>query len=239
MKDTRAFSNRILSSLSAGEREPLIPHLSPVEFPLHKMLEAPNRAIEDVYFVEQGIVSIVGSGRGNQVEVGLIGNEGMTGLPVVLGAKTSPHKSFVQVAGHGLKISTVNFSRAMELSPALRQSLLRYCHTLLVQTAQTAFVNGSRKLDERLARWLLMAHDRLGRSELPLTHELLGIMLGVRRAGVTVGLRQLQKKGLITAQRGMVTVVNRAGLEAAASISYGVPESEYERLFAVGARKKG
>ena len=227
-----AYANRILSSLAPGERENLRPHLSPVALPLNKMLEALNRAIEYVYFIERGIVSVVGTGQGNAIEVGLIGHEGMTGLAVILGVNRTPHKSFVQAPGHALQITTANLTRAIDRNANLRRALLRYCHTFLVQTANTAFVNGSRKLDERLARWLLMAHDRVDGDELPLTHEFLGIMLGVRRAGVTVGLRQLEKLGLIATQRGRVTIIDRAGLEKLAASAYGVPESEYDRLFA-------
>jgi CRP-like cAMP-binding protein len=130
-------------------------------------------------------------------------------------------------------------TRILDKNAALRRSLLRYCHTFLVQTANTAFVNGSRRLDERLARWLLMAHDRIGRDELPLTHEFLGIMLGVRRAGVTVGLRQLEDRGLIVTQRGQVTINDRSGLETLAASAYGLPEAEYERVFAGGSARKG
>lgn len=234
-----AYANRILSRLSPSEREPLVEHLWPVALPLNKMLEAPNRAIDHVYFVEQGIVSVVGTGQGTAIEVGLIGQEGMTGVAVILGVNRTPHKAFVQAAGHGLQISTANLNRALDKSPALRRALLRYCHTFLVQTANTAFVNGSRKLDERLARWLLMAHDRLGQDELPLTHEFLGIMLGVRRAGVTVGLRHLEKKGLIATKRGLVTIRDRAGLETLAASAYGVPEVEYARVFAEGRTRSG
>lgn len=213
-------------------------NLSPVALPLNKMIEAPNRAIDHVYFIEQGIVSVVGTGQGSLIEVGLIGHEGMTGLAVILGVDRTPHKSFVQAAGHALQISTANLTRALDKNATLRRSLLRYCHTFLVQTANTAFVNGSRKLDERLARWLLMAHDRIGRDELPLTHEFLGIMLGVRRAGVTVGLRQLEERGLIVTQRGQVTISDRSGLEALAASAYGLPETEYERVFAGGTARK-
>lgn len=226
-----ARSNRVLSSLEGHDYALLSPHLSPVDLPLRKTLETANRAIEHVCFVEQGFVSVVGVDQGRSIEIGLIGREGMTGVAVVMGVNRTPYKSFVQAAGRGQQISAATLTRAMDKSADLRQALLRYCHTFMVQTANTAVVNGCRKIDERLARWLLMAHDRIGRDSIPLTHEFLGIMLGVRRAGVTVALQLFEDKNLISAQRGVIAVRDRRGLETIAGSGYGGPEAEFDRVF--------
>src|SRR4030095_1660525 len=165
-----------------------------------------------VYFIERGFASVVANGTGRSIEVGLIGGEGMTGLAVVMGTDRSPHDTFMQVAGGGQRISSAKLRGAMEQSPALHRSFLRYGHAFVVQTAQTALANGRSKIEERLARWLLMAQDRLGGDEVPLTHEFLSVMLGVRRPGVTVALNLLEKQGLIRRMRGGVAILNRTAL---------------------------
>jgi len=224
--------NRILSRLSRADLSLLMPHLSPVDLPLRKSLEAPNKPIDYVYFLERGFASVVATGSGgNVIEVGLIGCEGVTGLAVIMGANRSPNATYMQLAGNGLRISALDLRNAMEESDSLRKVLLQYAHVFMVQTAQTALVNGRSKVEDRLARWLLMAHDRVAKNELALTHEFLGIMLGVRRSGVTVALGVLESKGLIRAARGIITIVNRKALEKLAGSIYGVPEAELKRLF--------
>ena len=207
------------------------PHLEAVDLPVRKQLENRNKAIEHVYFIEHGFASVVANGTGRSIEVGLIGREGMTGLAVVMGTDRSPHDTFIQAAGDAQRISAAALRSAMEQSPALHRFFLRYGHAFVIQTAQTALANGRSKIEERLARWLLMAQDRLDGDEVPLTHEFLSVMLGVRRPGVTVTLDLLEKQGLIRAKRGVVVILDRTGLRKISNGAYGAAEAEFQRLF--------
>ncbi|HEX4302767.1 MAG TPA: Crp/Fnr family transcriptional regulator [Rhizomicrobium sp.] len=196
-----------------------------------QILEAPNRPIEHVYFVENGVVSVVVvNANDHRIEVGVIGLDGVTGLPVIMGDDRSTNSTYMQIAGDGQRISVAAFRAAMTSSPSLYALLLRFARSFMTQTAHTALANGRAKLDERLARWLLMAHDRMDGNAVPLTHEFLAVMLGVRRAGVTVALKTFEQQGLVTTRRGELTVVSRDGLEKTANSFYGVPEAELRRL---------
>ena len=191
----------------------------------------PNRRIDAVYFPEVGFASVVAvQSNGKQVEVGLIGREGMTGLPIVLGNHRSPHATYMQMPGRGKCIPATELRKATQTSVSLRDSLLKFVQAFGVQTTHTAICNARSRLDVRLARWLLMAQDRVGDDTLPLTHEFLSIMLGVRRPGETEALHALRKQGLIAYGRGQITVKHRKGLERAAGETYGTPEFEYRRL---------
>ncbi len=228
MPDSR---NKLLASLSTDDFDLLRPHLEPVTLGLRKDLERPNRQIDAVYFPEGGFASVVAvQSNGKQVEVGLIGREGMTGLPIVLGNHRSPHATYIQAAGRGKCILATELRKAIQNSPTLRDSLLKFVQAFGVQTTQTAICNAQSRLDVRLARWLLMAHDRIGDDTLPITHEFLSLMLGVRRPGVTEALHALRERGLISYGRGQITVKDRKGLQRAAGEAYGVPEAEYRRL---------
>jgi CRP-like cAMP-binding protein len=224
-------NNRLLASLSPEDFDLLAPHLEPVALGLRKHLERPNRRIEDVYFPESGFASVVAvQPAGKQVEVGLIGREGMTGLPIVLGNHRSPHATYIQLPGQGKSMPAEELRRATQTSVSLRDSLLKFVQAFGVQTTHTAICNVQTRLDVRLARWLLMAQDRVEDDILPLTHEFLSLMLGVRRAGVTEALQALRKLGLISYGRGQITVQDRRGMERTAGKAYGVPEAEYRRL---------
>ena len=173
-------SNTLLLSLSPSDFDLLAPRLEAVTLGVRKMLEKPNQKIEDVYFPETGFASVVAVQRnGKEVEVGLIGREGMTGLPVVLGNHRSPHATYIQAPGKGHSIPAGELRQAMQDSGSLRDSLLKFVQAFSVQTTHTAICNARAKLDERLARWLLMAQDRIQSDILPLTHEFLSLMLGV------------------------------------------------------------
>lgn len=223
--------NRLLESLSTDDFDLLEPHLESVTLGLRKSLERPNRRIDAVYFPEAGFASVVAvQSSGKQVEVGLIGREGMTGLPIVLGNHRSPHATYIQAPGTGKCIAATELRKATRASLSLRDSLLKFVQAFGVQTTHTAVSNAQSRLDVRLARWLLMAHDRIGDDTLPLTHEFLSLMLGVRRAGVTEALHALRERGLISYGRGQIAVKDRKGLERAAGEAYGVPEAEYRRL---------
>jgi len=223
--------NRLLATLLPTDFRLLETQLEPVPLPLRTRLIEPNTPIEHVCFLEQGIASnIAVLPHGRRVEVAVIGREGLSGTPVLLGTDRTPHECFIQVPGAGLRISADDLRRAVTASVSLQQHLLRYVQALTLQTAQTALANGCCKVEERLARWLLMCHDRVDGDDLSTTHEFLSLMLSVRRAGVTVALQALEERGLISNKRGRVTVLDRAGLEAVAGDSYGLCEAEYERL---------
>jgi CRP-like cAMP-binding protein len=209
----------------------LEPLLEAVDLELYHDLEKPDRPIENVYFMESGIASVVAIGeQRSRVEIGLIGREGMSGTAVVLDAVSSPHQTYIQVAGRGRLIVADDLRRAMKKSETLKSLLLRFAQVFSVQTAHTAIASARGKLDERLARWLLMAHDRIDGEELPLTHEFLALMLGVRRQGVTESVATLENDGMIRARRGRIVMVDRKSLEKKAGRFYGVPEAELRRL---------
>jgi CRP-like cAMP-binding protein len=226
------FSNRILSRLSAIDLALLEPHLTAVDLPLRKQLEVPQKPINFIYFIESGYASVVADGTGKRgIEVGLIGREGMTGLAVVMATDRTHHETFMQCAGRGWRIGAQKLRNAMEKSSGLRNRLLHYGHAFLMQTTYTAMANGRGKIEERLARWLLMAHDRVEGDRLPLTHEFLSFMLGVQRPSVTIAVNMLEKDGLIRASRGAITVIDRQGLEKISNGAYGKAEAEFQRLF--------
>jgi len=216
--------NQLLAALSNADLALLQPDLESVALEVRKVLEEPNKPIKHSYFIERGLASIVAGNSHKRLEVGLIGSEGMTGLPIVLGNDRSPHENFIQVAGEGSRIPADKLREAMGKSRSLEKAFLKFVHSFMNQTANTAFSNGTAKLEERLARWLLMAHDRLDGDEIPLTHEFLSLMLGVRRAGVTVALNYLEHRGVIRMSRGHIVITDRDGLKASANGTYHDPE---------------
>ncbi|MGQ0534278.1 MAG: Crp/Fnr family transcriptional regulator [Caulobacteraceae bacterium] len=223
--------NRLLSALSATDLALLSPHLTRVPLLTRALVEARDEVITHVYFIESGIVSVLArAGEKESIEVGLIGCEGVTGGGVILGDHRAPHEAFVQLQGSAMRIATPALCEALAESRSLHQLLLRFVHVFNIQIAHTALANGRVKIEDRLARWLLMVHDRIEGDEALLTHELIAQMLGVRRPGVTDALHELERKGMIRSQRGVVRIVDREGLETLASGTYGVPEREYRRL---------
>jgi CRP-like cAMP-binding protein len=223
--------NKLLAAMSPEDFALLLPHLRPVALPLLKDLERPNRRIETVYFMEVGIASVVAvQPDDTKAEVGLIGPEGMSGIAVVLGGGQSPHSTYMQVAGQGQRITADELRKALRASESLRTLLLKFVQVFMVQTAHTAIANARAHIDRRLARWILMAHDRTRDNTLPLTHEFLSLMLGVRRAGVTEAIQSLNRQKLIETRRNQIIILNRKGIERTAGDSYGIPEKEYRRL---------
>lgn len=191
------YRNHLLAGMSPADFVLVQPHLSPWALPLRQDIENPNRTIDQVCFPESGIISVVAvQGRDTHVEIGLIGWEGMSGTAVVLGSDRTPHLAYVQVAGEGHRMSADALRSVMAGSDTFRSLMLRYVQTFMIQTAHTAIANANGKLDQRLARWLLMAHDRMAGNSLPLTHEFLGLMLAVRRAGVTEACRASPRRDL-------------------------------------------
>ncbi len=224
------FLNRLLKSLSAADRALLEGELERVELKLRETLETANTPISHAYFPESGIISIVAKSRDDHIETGVIGREGMTGAAVVMGNHRSPNDAIVQVAGSAHRIEADQLRSAMDASASLRQTLQRFTHVFMVQVSQTALASGRGKIAERLARWLLMVHDRSDDDEIRLTHEFIAVMLGVRRPGVTDALNEMEGGGLIRTTRATIQIADRRGLLRIAGAAYGVPEAEYERL---------
>ena len=223
--------NRLLRILDPADREALAPFLQRVDLKRREILFESYKPIEFAYFFESGLSSEIARNLDdNRIEVGCIGREGLSGVPVLLGLDQTPHYAFMQADGVALRIRREDLQALMETLPGLRTILLRYVHVFMIQIAATALADGRYGIAQRLARWLLMSQDRLG-NELPLTHEFLGLMLGVRRPSVTDALHVVEGKQLIRAERGMITVRDRSGLEQLAGKAYGLPEAEYNRLF--------
>jgi CRP-like cAMP-binding protein len=211
--------NRILNALSASDFAIVQPHLEPVPLRFRDRLQSASRLVTNVYFPASGLGSVVavGGGERRQAEVAVIGREGMMGLAVVHGVDRAPCDVFMQVEGQGQRISADNLRAAMEQSATLLRTFLRFAHVFSVQCAYTALANAHGKIEERLARWLLMAQDRIESDQPLLTHEFLALMLGTRRAGVTTALDRFESKGVVETARGAVTIWDRAGLEECAN----------------------
>jgi CRP-like cAMP-binding protein len=228
-----SYQNRLLASLSETDLARIRVHLEPVDLPLNAVLIEAGQPIAYATFIEAGLGSVIVSAEeGGRIEVGLFGRDGFACPALVLGSDRIPQQTFMQVGGHGYRIGAEAFRAIMDASPSFRALLLRYTHTFLVQTAQTAHANASAPVQERLARWLLMYHDRQDGDELTITHEFLSMMLGTRRSTVTLALQILEGARLIQARRGRIRVLDRAGLEGTAGDAYGPAEAEYERLIA-------
>lgn len=225
--------NLVLSSLSPSDYARIEPLLEPAFFRARACIEPSNRRVEKVYFPYRGVLSVIAASRnkGHEAEAGLIGWEGMTGMSVVLGSETTATSVFVQMEGDGRSLPASQLRQLIAQSPTIRDSFLKHVYAFLLQAANNALANARGRLDQRLARWLLMAHDRMPGDILRLTHEFLALSLCVRRAGVTIALQNLEAQGLISNSRGQITIVNRDGLEQCCDGLYGVAERELARLF--------
>jgi CRP-like cAMP-binding protein len=223
--------NRILAALPAEDYARLTPHLERVTTELKQILFDVDRPIEHVYFPEGTLVSILGvMADGTAVETATVGREGMVGLPVFLGTDQTSAQAFAQIPGPALRLSADAFRAAVAESPALTRMLHRYTQALFTLVAQNSACNRLHTMSERCARWLLHTHERVGRSEFPLTHLFLSQMLGVRRATVTEAMGALEARGVVDYERGTVQVRDRAGLEAAACECYAIIAREFDRL---------
>jgi CRP-like cAMP-binding protein len=210
----------------------LKPHLELVDQPQGAVLSPPNKRLEYVYFPEGGVTSIVTvEESGKRTEVGLFGREGMSGSFLVLGTDRSPLETFVQIEGGAAhRIRREAFLRAVKSSHSLQALFGAFAQCLATQVSYTASSNANQGLQGRLARWLLMCHDRVDGSDLNLTHEFLAMMLAIRRSSVTDILKQIQAEGVVATSRGTISVVSRRRLEVMAGHGYGAPEAEYRRL---------
>jgi CRP-like cAMP-binding protein len=230
-------NNRLLNFLPQESRDLLAPHMRREQTTPRQVLEEPDTPITKVYFPEDGVISVVGtSPTMGDMEIGMIGKEGMTGAVVVLGNGQSPLKSFAQVAGSAMVIEAHHLRKAMDAKPSMRDLFLTYVQVFFIQTSQTALANAAALLPQRLARWLLMCSDRLTSKKIPITHEFLSVMLGVQRPGVTIVINELEERGLIQTQRGLISIVDRKSLIKLSNGTYGVPEAQYERL--LGAKQQ-
>jgi CRP-like cAMP-binding protein len=223
--------NRLLKALSPDDFALLQPHLELVATELAQPLIKPYESVRHLFFPEVGFSSITTSGSGTKVEVGLVGREGLVGAtPMLLGSDRTPHEHFVQNAGEMLRIETAALCAAISESASLHKLLLRSIQVQFVQTAQTAYVNAAFNIDARLARWLLMCHDRLDGDDLQLTHEFLSLMLGAQRSSTTLAIQALEGHRLIKARRGRITILDRKTMEQVADGGYGLAEAEFARL---------
>lgn len=232
---TALYKNRILASLPKGEINRLARQLEPVTLKQgHGLLDG---KASYAYFLEEGMASIVLSlASGDTIEVGVIGNEGMVGLPILLGTGSVPGRTFMQIGGSGFRIKAEHLKEEFERGGELNKFLLKHMHALLVQSAQTAACNRLHTIDARLARWLLTCHDRVEADQLLLTHDFLAQMLGSPRTTVTLAAGDLQRTSLIDYSRGKVMIRNRAGLEKIACECYRSVRDEFRRLGLLNSR---
>ena len=223
--------NRLLELLPANDFDRLRPHLQDVSLDYKFELYGAGKPIPFVYFPVTGVASIVNTMMdGSAAEVGTVGNEGMVGLPVILGDTVAPNDVYVQVPGAGLRMPANVFREMFEGSGTMRTVMLHYVHALFNQIAQSAACNSFHTVEQRCCRWLLMTHDRVYSDQFTLTQEFLGMMLGVRRTSITLTANQLKRQGLIKYSRGHVTVLDRPGLERRSCECYAVSKREFDRL---------
>ncbi len=223
--------NDFLDALAPDDLDALRPDLEPVDLPVRRSMATANRPIRHVYFLDSGISSTTANLRHEvPVEIGLAGWDGVANLPALLGVDRTPADVFMQVAGAGHRIAVERVREIMAERPAITRMAMLWSHFALLQVASTALVNCRGDVTERLARWLLMTHDRVDGDLLPLTHEFLAMMLGVRRPGVTTALRDLEQQGLVARGRGHIEILDRAGVVETANGFYGASEAEVRRL---------
>ena len=223
--------NKLLLGLSQKDFDLLAPNFESVLLSARTHLVRAGRPIEYAYFLEDGLASVIAGGSGNRpMEVGLFGREGMSGLVVVQGSDRSPHECVVEVAGRAQQIATADLRDAAKRSDTLLRALLIFGYLQMVQIAETARANGRFSVRQRLARWLLMAQDRLEDESIPLTQNYLATMVGARRVSVTLALQALTKLDIVRLVRGRVIILERLRLLEAAGDCYGVAEAECRRL---------
>jgi CRP-like cAMP-binding protein len=228
-------TNQLLSSLPEQEYDRLVPHLEEVWLSIGQVLYELDEAIEFVYFPNQSMVSLVSMmENGATTEVGMVGNDGMVGVPVILGGGTTTNRAIVQIEGSAMRMDAATLKAEFQRGGTLQKVLLLYVQALLTQVSQTATCNRHHPLEGRLARWLLSAQDCALTDELLLTQEYIANMLGTRRASVTVAAGVLQQAGIIRYSRGKIMILSRHKLEASACECYSIVKNEFNRLLDSG-----
>ena len=224
--------NRLIAGLPRKARKRIVDNCELVNLVFGEILSEQDKPLTQVYFPITSFISLVTTISDHPpLEMGLIGNEGMLGATLTLGVNTAPMRAVVQGAGTALRINAADFRLALSESPALHRTINRYVYVMMAQLSQTAACNHFHEIEPRLARWLLMTHDRAHADHFHLTHEFLADMLGVRRSGITVAAGALQNKNLIGYTRGEISIINRAGLEAAACECFEAVNNDYKQQF--------
>jgi CRP-like cAMP-binding protein len=227
--------NLLLCNLQRAVRDRVAPHLERVSIRQSRVLHHANTPIEHVYFIESGLISVMANvGDGQFMEVWLLGHEGVAGVPAMFGELSSAHKRVVHLGGSALRMSTRDLQRLMDDLPPFREAMLKYAYVVLFQTSQAGACNAKHSVEQRLARWLLMARDRCGGGRLQLTQQVLARMLGVRRATVTQCIDGLEKSGLLEKSRGSIKILDCEELAVRTCHCYRAIQSKYERLFRTG-----
>ena len=227
--------NRLLAAVPPAELERIGPFLARVPLRRRQVLQEPHLPSPYAYFIEHGAVSVLAKTKADgPIGVGLVGRFGMIGTPIVLGTMRSPLRALVQIPGEALRIGAEDLRRCMEACEALRRILLRYVQALMIQSAQLALCNTRHSTDERLARWLLLARDRMDEDDVCVTHDLLSRVLGVRRATVTEAIGRLEQAGMVRPSRGCLTILDRSGLERIACECYRIIRAEYDQMLVGG-----
>ena len=222
-----------MRALPLEEYARLLPRLTPVRLHLKDVLVEADVPIRDIYFPREGVGSVLATEQeGGVVEIGTVGCEGFVGLPVLNGADTIPYRIMVQIVGHAWRLPADAFRQLVDERPVVRKLLMRYGQYYTDQVSQSAACNQLHTVEERCARWLLMTHDRVDGDVFELTHDFLALMLGVRRAGVTVAMGALQGEGLLRYARGRITILDRPRLEEASCGCYHVTRTAFARLLA-------
>ena len=225
------ISNKMLSALAPEDFQLLAPHLEQVELETHFNIAKPGEKLEFVYFPESGIGTVMAvSPDGRTTEAGMFGREGFVPSSTIIGDDVVPYFIEMNVSGAAYRLPITAMRDATLASPTLQIPMIKYLHIFACQVAYTSLANSKFSVEERLARWLLMCHDRLQANEMNITHNYIAFLVGVRRPGITTALHTLEGEHLIRSTRGIVTIRNRKGLEALARGSYGTPEREYKRL---------
>ena len=225
------LKNRLLSSLINHDYKRLVPHLQPVDLQLGDIIYTAGDTIEDVYFPETAVVSLLSTlENGDTTEVGLIGCEGMVGLSVFLGGVITPELALVQLSGTAMKMPASVLTAELKHGSGIQLQLLRYTRSFLALVSQSVICSQHHSLEARFARWLLMMHDYSDSNTLNLTHEMVSGMIGTRRAGVSMATRELRQQKLIKSARGAITIIDRDGMEDVACECYAIIHEEFDRL---------
>jgi len=226
--------NAILSSLKGKERTFALQGGEVIDFKVRQSVYEPEKRINEAYFPLGAILSVVARMKdGAMIEIGTIGREGTSALPLVMGSETSANESFCQVPGRAWKMPATTFRSLLTTSNVFREFVNRYLQAYVNMVGQLAACNRLHSVYERCARWLLMTGDRVGGNEFPLTHEFLSIMLGSRRSGVTVAAAMLQRAGFIHYEHGKITILDRAGLEATTCECYKITTDQFGDLLSL------